>query len=67
MGAFSFSHIIYQVNQAGGGLIRLNLRSERAGQGDGRVYTVTITVTDAAGNGSTCEVEIQVPHDQQKK
>jgi hypothetical protein len=51
---------------AADGVIDLQLRSEREGSGDGRVYTVTITVTDEAGNSSTCEVEIQVPHDSKK-
>lgn len=44
------------------GTIRLSLRAERAGKGDGRVYTITITATDEAGNSSTCEVEIRAPH-----
>ncbi|MDB5251853.1 MAG: C-terminal target protein [Flaviaesturariibacter sp.] len=42
---------------------RVKLRAERAGGGDGRVYTVTITATDAAGNQSTQAVLVTVPHD----
>ena len=39
------------------------LRAERAGPGDGRVYTITITCTNAAGT-TTKSVEVTVPHDQ---
>lgn len=49
------------------GLIALRLRAERSGNGDGRVYTVTITATDISGNTSTAAVEITVPHDRRKK
>jgi hypothetical protein len=37
------------------------LRAERAGGGDGRVYVVTVTVTDACGNVSSCEAAVGVP------
>ena len=40
------------------------LRAERAGGGDGRVYVVTVTVTDACGNVSTCEASVGVPKSQ---
>ena len=40
------------------------LRAERAGNGDGRVYTVTITCKDGKGNTSTSSVTVTVPHDQ---
>jgi hypothetical protein len=46
------------------GVITLKLRSERSGLGDGRMYTVSITANDEAGNVSTANVEIIVPHDQ---
>jgi len=49
------------------GIIELRLRSERSGKGDGRVYTITITATDASGNSSTAVVEIRAPHDKRKK
>ena len=39
------------------------LRAERAGGGSGRVYTITIKATDAAGNTSTLPVTVSVPHD----
>ncbi len=45
------------------GLITLQLRSERAGNGKGRTYTVTITGIDSAGNSSTAKVNVIVPHD----
>jgi hypothetical protein len=44
----------------------LNLRAERLGNGDGRTYTITMECTDAAGNTSTREVIVSVPHDQGK-
>jgi len=49
------------------GIIELRLRSERAGNGDGRTYTIAITATDASGNRSEALVEIRAPHDQRKK
>ncbi|HEX8290372.1 MAG TPA: HYR domain-containing protein [Pyrinomonadaceae bacterium] len=41
----------------------VRLRAERAGVGAGRVYTITITATDAAGNASARSVTVSVPHD----
>lgn len=46
------------------GVIMLQLRAERSGLGDGRVYSIEITATDYAGNSSTTALEILVPHDQ---
>ena len=40
---------------------RVRLRAERSGTGDGRVYTITITATDASGVSSTSSVEVTVP------
>jgi len=40
------------------------LRAERSGTGVGRIYTVTYTATDAAGNASTKSATVTVPHDQ---
>jgi hypothetical protein len=40
----------------------VHLRAERAGTGSGRVYTVTITATDAKGNVTTQAVTVTVPH-----
>jgi len=45
------------------GPLLLKLRAERAGAGTGRVYAITITCLDAAGNSSTEEVVVSVPHD----
>jgi hypothetical protein len=42
----------------------VQLRSERDGGGDGRVYTITFRVTDAAGNVSTATATVTVPHSQ---
>ncbi len=49
------------------GRIDLQLRSERSGSGEGRVYTITITATDESDNSSQATVEIIVPHDKGKK
>lgn len=45
------------------GVISLQLRSERAGKGVGRIYTITIKAVDEAGNESTATVNISAPHD----
>lgn len=42
----------------------VQLRSERMGGGNGRVYTITLKVTDASGNVSTATVKVIVPHSQ---
>ncbi len=39
------------------------LRSERAGNGDGRKYTITYKATDASGNETLAEACVIVPHD----
>lgn len=41
----------------------VQLRAERDGGGVGRIYTITITCTNAAGT-TTKSVEVTVPHDQ---
>jgi hypothetical protein len=51
----------------GKGIICRQLRAERSGSGNGRVYTIAIVATDASGNSSRASVEIVVPHDQRKK
>jgi hypothetical protein len=48
------------------GALTVNLRAERAGNGSGRVYTITIECTDHSGNASTTDVRVTVPHDQRK-
>ena len=42
------------------------LRAERSGKGDGRIYTITYTATDASGNITTAIATVTVPHDQKK-
>jgi hypothetical protein len=39
----------------------LQLRAERAGDGSGRVYTVTVACADAAGNRSSASTSVTVP------
>jgi hypothetical protein len=48
------------------GNLTANLRAERAGTGNGRVYTVTVGCTDASGNSSAKTTAVTVPHDQGK-
>ncbi len=40
----------------------VNLRAERAGNGNGRVYTITFKVRDASGNVGTKTAKVSVPH-----
>jgi hypothetical protein len=42
----------------------VQLRSERMGGGNGRVYTITFKVTDASGNVSTATATVTVPQSQ---
>ena len=43
----------------------LKLRAERAGNGHGRIYTITLQATDAAGNVSAKKcITVTVPHSQ---
>lgn len=41
---------------------RIFLRAERAGNGDDRIYTITYTAVDAAGNATDASVTVTVPH-----
>jgi len=41
----------------------LSLRADRAGNGPGRVYTLTYRATDASGNAALARANIAVPHD----
>ncbi len=45
----------------------VNLRAEKSGNGNGRIYTVTVESTDADGNSSTQDVTVIVPHNKKKK
>jgi predicted heme/steroid binding protein len=38
------------------------LRAERSGGGNGRVYTVTYRATDVSGNSATAQATVTVPH-----
>jgi hypothetical protein len=40
----------------------LRLRSERNGEGDGRVYLIIVTATDSAGNVTRCCKTVTVAH-----
>lgn len=42
----------------------VKLRAERINNGNGRVYTITLKVTDAAGNVATATAKVTVPHAQ---
>lgn len=44
-----------------------HLRAERAGSGNGRVYTVTYTAIDASDNSASASATVVVPHEQPKK
>jgi hypothetical protein len=39
----------------------VRLRAERAGGGDGRVYTITVTCTDTAGGETAVSTTVRVP------
>jgi hypothetical protein len=41
----------------------VDLRAERQGNGDGRVYTIVLAATDPAGNRTTATAHVVVPHD----
>lgn len=45
------------------GPLTLQLRAERSGAAGDRVYTVTVECVDGAGNASTRQVAVTVPHD----
>jgi hypothetical protein len=42
----------------------VQLRAERMGGGDGRVYTITFKVTDSSGNSTTATAKVTVPKSQ---
>ena len=42
----------------------VQLRAERMGDGNGRVYTLTFIATDVAGNVGTATAKVTVPHSQ---
>jgi hypothetical protein len=57
--------IVFTANGSGGQVVEL--RSERLGNGPGRVYTLTATATDLLGNVSVATTTCTVAHDQRKK
>jgi YVTN family beta-propeller protein len=59
-------HEVVSIDDATG-VIRLKLRAAREGRGCGRVYTVTVTATDAAGNASSATATVLAPHDRRRK
>jgi len=40
------------------------VRSERSGRGDGRVYTLTVRCTESDMDSGTADITVSVPHDQ---
>jgi hypothetical protein len=44
----------------------INLRAERQGSGNGRIYTLTYTATDASNNGDQAVAVVVVPKSQKK-
>jgi hypothetical protein len=46
------------------GPMSVQLRADRLGTGNGRVYVITVRCTDASGNVSTATAAVIVPHDQ---
>ncbi|HVI70246.1 MAG TPA: hypothetical protein VM656_02020, partial [Pyrinomonadaceae bacterium] len=42
----------------------VQLRAERKGDGDGRVYVITLKVTDTGGNTTTVTAKVSVPNSQ---
>lgn len=45
------------------GGLTVDLRAERFGRGDGRVYTTDVSCSDYVGNATTGQVTVSVPHD----
>lgn len=45
------------------GDLTLELRAERSGNADDRIYTITVETTDASGNTRPATVAVVVPHD----
>ena len=48
----------------GGDCKSVQLRAERMGGGNGRVYTITFKVTDSSGNSTTATAQVTVPESQ---
>lgn len=54
----------WEVVDNGDGTFDVRVRAERDGRGDGRVYTLSVTATDASGNTPAASGEVRVPRDQ---
>lgn len=48
------------------GPLSVSLRAERSGTGTGRIYTITVTCEDVAGNTSAASTTVTVPHSRRK-
>lgn len=57
--------IVISPNGTGGFVVQL--RADRSGNGNGRIYSLTATANDLAGNATTVTASCTVPHDQGKK
>ena len=57
----------FVVTPDGSGGFVVELRAERFGTGAGRLYTITATATDLAGNVTTTTATCSVPHDLRKE
>jgi len=49
------------------GDLTVQLRAERSGVTEGRIYTIHLECKDASGNSATAVVTVTVPHDKKKK
>jgi len=55
----------WAIQTSGASLADVLVRAERSGLGDGRVYTISASATDRAGNGSNAAAgTVTVPHNQ---
>ena len=62
--AFDRPAIVVRPDDAGGFVVEL--QADRLGNGESRVYTLTATAADLAGNVATFRATCTVPHDQRK-
>jgi len=46
------------------GPLQASLRAERTGHGQGRIYELTVTCTDASGNAASAITEVRVSKSQ---
>lgn len=56
----------WEVVDNGDGTQDVYVRAERSGNGDGRVYTIEVTATDASSNSSGTSTDVTVAHDKGK-